>query len=443
MKIRGKLIHEEKKMTFPPFEMMAEATLKEGNIWAGYRKNRSAWFPEDLKEKHGPGKKAKAAYFAGCTASYVEQDIAMASVRLLDAAGVDFTYVGNKENCCGTPMLVAGKWEVFEEIMRRNIRAVKDAGAESVITSCPACDMMWRHVYPVWAKKFGIDYDIKSRHYSEVLSEKIKNGEFIFPDTGKAPVTVTWHDSCHMGRVSGVYEPPRDLIRAIPHVKFVEMDHNRQEAHCCGSVLTLIKDPPVAADIGEMRLNEALEAGAGTVLALCPCCEFQLRVTAEKKKMPLEVVDLARFASSALGYDFPDPNPEVKRQWAVFEAMIALMTPQGFANLMSTMWPELISAMPFGMGTMMRVMGKIPGALDLMKPMFPILFPRLLPMMMPKVMPTMLQRVADRVPMPDYMLEQMPALMPKVMDNLMPHMIGEVVPLVTQPMIDYLHGKQA
>jgi hypothetical protein len=303
--------------------------------------------------------------------------------------------------------------------------------------------MMWRHVYPVWAKKFGIDYDIKSRHYSEVLSEKIKKGEFIFPETGKAPVTVTWHDSCHMGRVSGVYEPPRDLIKAIPHVKFVEMDHNHQEAHCCGSVLTLIKDPPVAADIGEMRLNEALEAGADTVLALCPCCEFQLRVSADKKKMPIEVVDLARFAASALGYDFPDPNPEVKRQWAVFEAMIALMTPQGFANLMSTMWPELINAMPFGMGPMMRVMGKIPGALDLMKPMFPILFPRLLPMMMPKVMPTMLQRVADRVPMPDYMLEQMPDLMPKVMDTLMPHMIGDVVPLVTQSMIDYLHGKQA
>ena len=75
---------------------------------------------------------------------------------------------------------------------------------------------------------------------------------------------------------------------------------------------------------------------------------------------------------------------------------------------------------------MMRMMGKVPGALALMKPMFPILFPRLLPMMMPKVMPTMLSRVAERIPMPDYMLEQMPALMPKVMDNLMPHMIGDV-----------------
>ena len=123
-------------------------------------------------------------------------------------------------------------------------------------------------------------------------------------------------------------------------------------------------------------------------------------------------------------------------------AMIALMTPEGFAALMGTMWPELIDAMPFGMGPMMRLMGKIPGSLELMKPLFPILFPRLLPMMMPKVMSTMLERVAERIPMPDYMREQMPSLMPKVMDNLMPHMIGDVVPLVTQPMIDYLRGRK-
>jgi len=81
------------------------------------------------------------------------------------------------------------------------------------------------------------------------------------------------------------------------------------------------------------------------------------------------------------------------------------LTPQGFADLMGTMWPELIDAMPLGMGRMMRLLGKIPGALSLMKPMFPVLFPRLLP---------------------------------KVMDRLMPHMIGDVVSLITQPMIDYL-----
>ena len=70
-------------------------------------------------------------------------------------------------------MLVAGKWEQFAEVMRKNIANVKAAGADTVITSCPACDMMWRHVYPEWAEKLGIDYGIKAKHYSEVVAEKI------------------------------------------------------------------------------------------------------------------------------------------------------------------------------------------------------------------------------------------------------------------------------
>jgi len=372
----------------------------------------------------------------------VEHDIAMASARLLDAAGVDFTFMGNKENCCGTPMLVAGKWDVFADVVGQNIRIMQEAGIDTVITSCPACNMMWREVYPVWAKKLGIDFAIATKHYSEVVAEKIGRGEFAFPQNSVSePVTVTWHDSCHMGRASGIYEPPRQLIKAIPNINFVEMPYNREEAHCCGSVLTLIKDPPVAAELGKTRLDEALEVGAQKVLALCPCCEFQLRVSAEKKHIPIQVEDLARFSASALGYSFPDPNPEVRRQWAVFEGMIGLMTPQGFARLMGTMWPELIDAMPFGMGRMMRLMGKVPGALGLMKPMFPLLFPRLLPLMMPKLMPVMLARVRQMIPMPDYMEEQMPELMPGVMNRLMPHMIGDVVPLVTGPMIDYLTGR--
>ncbi|MBT3274996.1 MAG: FAD-binding oxidoreductase, partial [Spirochaetales bacterium] len=205
MKLRGKLIHEEKRLTIPPFEMMDAALNDEGNIWAGYRTKRTDWFPEDLKEKHGPGKKGKAVYFAGCTASYVENDIAIATTRLLDDAGIDYVHVGNDENCCGTPMLVAGKWDTFADVMKKNIQLVKDAGADTVISSCPACDMMWRHGYKEWSAKLGLEYGITAKHYSEVVSEKIESGEFKFPEGDGTTEKITWHDSCHAGRVSGIY----------------------------------------------------------------------------------------------------------------------------------------------------------------------------------------------------------------------------------------------
>ena len=170
-----------------------------------------------------------------------------------------------------------------------------------------------------------------------------------------------------------------------------------------------------------------------------------MRVTKQKKNLPLDIHDLAAFACKALGKTFADPNPEVAKQWAVFEGMIALMTPHGFANLMDTMWPELLHAMPLGMGSLMKGIGKLGfiggGMFALMKPMFRILFPKLLPGMMPKVMPTMLSRVADKIPMPEYMAEQMPEIMPKVMDNLMPKMLPDVVPLVVPKMINYLIGR--
>jgi hypothetical protein len=303
--------------------------------------------------------------------------------------------------------------------------------------------MMWRHNYKEWAEKLGFEYDITAKHYSEVVSGRIQSGEFEF--THPIEEKITWHDSCHIGRVSSVYEEPRDVIKAIPGVTYEEMAHNKEEGHCCGSVLTLIKEPLVAHEIGKSRLDEAIDIRADSVLALCPCCEFQLRVSKDKKEIPIQVHDLAAFACRALGKTFKDPHPEVLRQWAVFEGMIALMTPQGFADLMDTMWPELLDAMPLGMGGMMRFMGRLGFVggtlLAMMKPMFPILFPKLLPGMIPKVMPTMLDRVAERIPMPNYMKEQMPAMMPKVMDNLMPKMLPDVVPLAVPKMIAHLRSQ--
>jgi hypothetical protein len=114
-----------------------------------------------------------------------------------------------------------------------------------------------------------------------------------------------------------------------------------------------------------------------------------------------------------------------------------MMKPKNMAVMMEELFPDLVKAMPLGMGGMMRFFGRL-GLLPLMKPLFPVLFPLLMPGMMPKVMPAMLEAVGKRVPMPDFMREQMPDLMPRAMGNLMPHLLPEVVPLIAQPLIDYL-----
>jgi Fe-S oxidoreductase/FAD/FMN-containing dehydrogenase len=439
LQVRGKLIHDDDRLTFPPFEIMRASLRKEYNIWGAYRKDRPNWAAAGIDTIP---EKAEICYFPGCTASYVEHDIAQSTACLLRKAGVEFTYLGEDEACCGIPMLVAGLWDTWEEIMRHNIEAMKKRGVKKVITTCPACWLVWKQYYPEWAAKLGIDYPFETLHFSEVLAERIRSGDLVFDRP--VDMRVTWHDSCHMGRAGGIYEPPREILRAIPGLEFVEMEHNRDQAHCCGSVLSLVADPPVAKRIGDIRLREADDVDAEAVVATCPCCQVQLRVTAQKTGRDLPIIDLGAMACEASGIPHSDPTEYALEMWATFEAMINLMKPEPMADMMVGLFPQMVDAMPMGMGSMMRAIGKmgpVGGAvLKGMKPMFPVLFPLLMPGMMPKVLPDMLVAVEKRVPMPPHMKEQMPDLMPAAMDNLMPKMLPAIVPLISDRLIEYLQA---
>ena len=266
MEMRGKLIHEEKRGTFPPFEMMAASLRGEKDIWAGKAEHRADWIPEDIKpliKDEGP-----IMYFAGCTASFVEKDIAEATARLLTDAGYELSYMAEEEACCGIPMKVSGKWDLFEEIYVHNTTEARKRGAKTIVTSCPACSLVWKELYANLAAERGEEYEFEVKHYSELIAPALADGrlELKNPIDGR----VTFHDSCHAGRAQGIYEPPRDMLKAIPGVDYVEMEHNREEGLCCGSVLTLVGEIEVAPVLGGHRLQEAVDAGAETVVALCP-----------------------------------------------------------------------------------------------------------------------------------------------------------------------------
>ncbi len=444
MKMRGEIVSNQDKLTFPPFEIMRACAKKERNIWGAYSKDRAAWLKAELKSRIAP--RAKVGFFAGCTASYVESNVAEGAVRLLDAAGVEFTYLGEQEACCGIPILLSGQWDTFEELLRNNLENMRARGVETVVTACPACWLSWKHYYPQWAEKLGIDFEIDAKHYSELAAERLASGALEF--THPIAKTVTWHDSCHMGRAGHIYEPPRRLLKAIPGVNLVEMEHNRETALCCGGVLSLLEDPHGAAvNIGSRRLKEAETTGAEALVASCPCCEVQLSVSAEKTNSPLAIVDLAHLAAEGLGVRLPDQTATTLEQWRTFEAMIDLLKPEQMAAFMSDLLPEMIEAMPQPFRTAMHLVEQAPAGvrdamLGIMRPMMPPLFPLLLPGMMPKLMPAMLAAMKRAVPMPEHLQEQMPELMPGVMDRLLPKMLPQVIPHFMPRMEAYLRSQR-
>jgi len=437
MALRGKLIEEQGMGTFPPFEMMAASLRGEGDIWAGRRIHRADWLPADVAEKIP--EKSDVLYFAGCTASYVETDIAESTIRLLQDSGLSVAYAGTEESCCGIPMKMAGRWDLFEKMYEQNVAAARARGASTIVTSCPACALVWKELYAEEAAKRGEPYEFEVKHYSEIIAPALANGTLKLSRNVLEGHTVTFHDSCHAGRAQGIYEPPREMLKAIPGINYVEMEHNRAEGICCGSVITLVGELPVAPVLGGERLKEAVEVGADTVIALCPCCQVQLRDSARKNGLAIEVDDLARVVAVAAGYDIARSEVYTTYMWSYFEQFIKLMDPEQMANLMVRIFPQMVAAMPAGMPAMMKAMAKTAAGRSMLAKMMPVLFPKMAPGILKKVMPDLISEVGLFIgEMPEDMAYLMPDLLPQTMDALMPTYIPQLVPYMVPLFVDYL-----
>jgi Fe-S oxidoreductase/FAD/FMN-containing dehydrogenase len=429
--LRGELVASGRFHTFPPFEMMGTSYDLENNIWAGFSAERDAWLPQDIEVKEG----CELAYWAGCTASYVEKDIARGAARILQKGGIDFAYLGKDETCCGVPFFMSGKWDVFEKAVRRNIEEVNRRGIRTLVTSCPGCWVTLNHHYREWAEKLGLEWDVEVRHISQLAAELVEQGKLRFEK--ELPLKVTWHDPCHIGRHGGIYEEPRRVLQAIPGLELREMEHNREEGLCCGSVLTLIGDThPTSENIALQRLREARVSGAEVIATTCPCCEFQLRVWSEAAGDGMPVRDFASIVGQALGEELEDPTPEVIRNWAVFEKMIEMMTPAGMASFMG----EFMSGLPGGKAAL-RLLRLIPRPIvDIAAGLAGRLMPRLAPWLLPPALRLMLPRM---MPLMERRMPEMSEAMRRLMPQMLPEVMLKVMPPLAGPMLRELAGSPA
>jgi heterodisulfide reductase subunit D len=263
------------------------------NVFGEDNEERADWV-DDMDEPPDDGyirDKADVVYFTGCTAAYfpLAQKIPMALAEILDRSGVDFTLLGEAEWCCGFPMLGAGLKEMFQEFVAHNLAVIREKGATEVLFACPSCYATWREYYPD---------EFRMTHASQFLIDLIKNGRVPLKELD---LTVTYHDPCDLGRGTRVFDEPREVIRAIPGIRFVELPHNRENCVCCGGGGNLeMVDAKLSARIAEQKIKEILSTGADAVVTSCQQCVRTMMTYVRRNKVPLDVLDITQLIHRAL-----------------------------------------------------------------------------------------------------------------------------------------------
>lgn len=260
------------------------------NPWGQAKSERGAW-TDGLGLKKLSDGRATTLLFAGCSADRSSgRDSAIALAKLMQRAGEDFAVLGKEEKCCGLYAFDLGFRREYERLAESNLATINAGGVTQVVVACGSCQRIWRE----YKKKSAVKFEVL--HGVEYVAQLVANGRLKFAK----PVAkkVTYHDSCHLGRGCGVYDAPRNLLRAIPGLEVVEMERNRRWSWCCGGGGGVPEaDPELAQWCASDRLREAGETGAEVVLTSSSLCQRSFN---DLKKPVLPVQDLLEFVCHAL-----------------------------------------------------------------------------------------------------------------------------------------------
>ena len=279
-----------------------ESLQQTQNIMEMDQADRTLWtdMVDDLvKDKIGV--KAEVAYFAGCNISFKGTLAHMGenTVKVMNAAGVDFTILGDQEFCCGNPYFVAGGFENGKELAMHNLRVLKELGVKTVVFNCPGCHRAFAEEYPHLLGKEAVA-DFEFIPFSEFVLRLLKEGKIKFDKV--YPEEVVWHDPCELGRHQNIYNPAREVLNAIPGLTLKEMKHTRNKSRCCGGGGLLKGTYPVASvRVSARRIEDAEKTGAKVMSSECPSCTMSLNDGIEHKKSEMKFKDLSQIVVEALG----------------------------------------------------------------------------------------------------------------------------------------------
>ncbi|OGS50940.1 MAG: hypothetical protein A3K65_03765 [Euryarchaeota archaeon RBG_16_68_12] len=274
-------------------EPVLENVRETRNIYGEPQERRGAWIPPEAVQDESP----EAVYWVGCVASYRRQQVARAVVKILNAAKVRYRILGGGEWCSGAPLANMGFGEyVKKELMPHNLEAVAETGAKILVTACAEDVRAFRKDYRHW----GGNPPFSVLHITQYVERLVTEKRLAF--TRPLPnLKVAFHDSCAQGRVTGMFDAPRNAMKFLKGLVPLEMSPSKGDAHCSGAGggFALVF-PDQARSLGSNRLQNAVELGGVALVTTCPHAEMHFEEIQKRENVPVQVLDIAEVLAAAL-----------------------------------------------------------------------------------------------------------------------------------------------
>lgn len=288
--MRRYLVMTEGKMD-PEAQRAVMNIERQGNPWGLSKKDRIKWRELDdeayiptVKELKKEGKEFEYLFWVSSMGAYDSrsQKIALAFAKLMNKAGVSFAILGNKEANSGDTARRIGNEFLFQEIAEKNIKEFKKNEVTKIVTIDPHAYNIFKNEYP----DFG--YEAEVIHHTQMLYDLVMDGRLV--PKGRIEHRLTYHDSCYLGRYNNVYDPPREILKAIPGLELVEMVRTRENGMCCGAGGGLMWTEETTGNrINVARTEQALEVKPTMISSACPFCLTMLSDGTKAKEVDQDI----------------------------------------------------------------------------------------------------------------------------------------------------------
>lgn len=298
---------------FPPeVQPVFQSLERNGSPWGLDPADRAQWAEgleiPTMAECAAAGLPLDVLFWVGCMGSFDARAkrITVAVARILQAAGVRFAILGPEERCNGDPARRLGNEYLYQTLAAATIETLNRYGVTTVLTLCPHCFHQMGTEYA----QLGGHYNVV--HHTTFIERLLAEGRLPLSDAASGWDTITYHDSCYLGRYHGVYAAPREALRrALPVVTVVEPPRTRDRGLCCGAGGgRMWMEERAGTRINAERTTELLATGATAIAAACPFCMTMLSDGAAAAGAATPVYDIAEIVASRL---VPPPRPITAR----------------------------------------------------------------------------------------------------------------------------------